>query len=258
MKAVFALFILAMGQAAVLGETRAKRFAGFGGLSTVGGRVGCVVSENRLFVNGRFNKELSESEQQELTEYKQKLEQFREEVKSFIEERQKQFRQGAMSPRGDQQAALPPRDSDDKQATKQVKKPEPPKKPSFCSDKATTQYVFDGCSVQGDSVYIGDTFVRKLTSDEQEELQQFDKQFTVYQKAVTGQFRKQVENIFGSHFGALFEGGGGSTHGSSASNSKSTEIASGDGPKDSKDKDPAATAATPEAPKTPNFCTLIV
>jgi len=204
---------------------RAKRFTGFGGLSTVGGHVGCVVSDNKLFINGRYTKELTDSEQEELDQYKKSQDQFREDVKKFIEERQKQLRQGGS----------PASDSDMK-----TKKPEPPKKPSFCSDKATTQYVFDGCSVQGDGIYIGNNFVRKLTTSEQTELEQFDKQFTAYQKAVTGQFRKE---IFGRHFGGLFEGG--------SSASKSTEVA-----QQSDNAEP--TGKAPEAPKTPQFCSLII
>jgi hypothetical protein len=44
--------------------------------------------------------------------------------------------------------------------------------------------------VQGDNVFVGDTFVRKLSDDEQKELEQFDRQFTAYQKAITADFRK--------------------------------------------------------------------
>jgi len=214
MKSVF-VFVCFSSLLCIAFASRAKRFAGFGGLSTVGGNVGCVVSENKLFVNGRYTKELTDTEQEELELYKKEKETFRDNVKKYIEASQKQGGQGG------------------------VKKPEPPKKPSFCSDKATTQYVFDGCSVQGDSVYIGNNFVRKLTPAEQDELVQFDKQFSAYQKVVTGQFRKQVENIFGSHFGSMFEGAG--------SSSKSTEVAQTEGPE-----------KTPEAPKTPEFCTLVV
>jgi len=216
---------------AVCLANRSKRFTGFGGLSTVGGHVGCVVSENKLFINGRYTKELTDSEQDELDQYRKSQDQFREDVKKFIEERQKQLRQGGGQQGGENDSM-------------QVKKPEPPKKPSFCSDKATTQYVFDGCSVQGDSVYIGNNFVRKLTSSELSELEQFDKQFTAYQKAVTGQFRKQVEEIFGKHFGGLFEGG--------SSASKSTEVAT------TQSENAEPTGKAPEAPKTPQFCTLIV
>jgi len=212
-------FVLALLSAVLFlaSANRAKRF--IGGLSTVGGHVGCVISENKLFINGRYTAELNDNEVEELEQYKKQQDLFRDNVKKYIEANQKQV--------GDGEA-------------KALKKPEPPKKPSFCSDKATTQYVFDGCSVQGDGVYIGNNFVRKLTVGEKEELEQFDKQFTAYQKAVTGQFRKQVEEIFGRHFGGLFEGG----------SSKSTEVVA---QPEGVEKGPA-----PEAPKTPQFCTLIV
>jgi hypothetical protein len=81
--------------------------------------------------------------------------------------------------------------------------------PSFCSEKATTQFglnwnknktlfpifcsVFDGCTVQGDSVFIGDSFVRKLSAGEQRELVQFEAQFTAYQEAIAAGFKKVDE-----------------------------------------------------------------
>lgn len=242
--------------------SRQKRFAGFGAFSTVGGRVGCVVSENSpgnasLFINSHFSKYLSEDEQQELEQYKQDLTKFKADVKTFLEERQKQAlggrRQNAFSSGrnsnglGSNGAVEQATDSDNNRTSLQGKQPEPPKKPSFCSEKATTQYVFDGCSVQGDNVYIGDNFVRKLTESEQQELAQFDKQFTAYQKAVTSNFKQQVEEIFGKHFGSLFEAG----------SSKSTEAASTE-PSNEATTASSGSAAPAEAPKTPNFCTLIV
>jgi hypothetical protein len=260
---------------------RAKRFAGFGSFSTVGGRVGCVVSENSpgnssLYINSHFTKFLSEDEQQELDQYKEKLAQFKDDVKKFLEERQKQALErrgqfqvgggsfsgrnngfGANTGRGqspdDTAATTTAADSDDNRTAQSssnapMKQPEPPKKPSFCSEKSTTQYVFDGCSVQGDNVYIGENFVRKLTDKEQQELERFDKQFTAYQKAVTNNFKQQVQDIFGKNFGSLFE----------ASSSKSSTEASAIEPSS---ESPSASSTAPqqlEAPKTPNFCTLIV
>ncbi|KAI1720075.1 pepsin inhibitor-3-like repeated domain-containing protein [Ditylenchus destructor] len=240
---------------------RQKRFAGFGAFSTVGGRVGCVVSENSpgnasLYVNSHFTKYLSEEELSELSQYKDNLAKFKQDVKVFLEQRQQQ----ALANRGRSgfggRGGPEPRDqaSSDADKNRSVqplgKQPEPPKKPSFCSDKATTQYVFDGCSVQADSVYIGDNFVRKLTSDEQEELAQFDKQFTAYQKAVTTNFRQQVEDIFGKHFGQLFDAGSGSKSGEVPAVEPSNEAV--------RDSGVSTPSAPLEAPKTPNFCTLIV
>ena len=54
---------------------------------------------------------------------------------------------------------------------------------------------------------------------------------------------QQVEDIFGKHFGGLFE----------TSSSKSSTDVSAVEPSSE-----AATVAPLEAPKTPNFCTLIV
>jgi len=260
--ALLATVLLAVSEATPA-SNRQKRFAGFGAFSTVGGRVGCVVSENSpgnssLFINSHFTKYLSADEQEELDQYKQDLTKFKAEVKVFLEQRQKQAlgsrRQNSFSGRnnggfGSGNAAAEPIDSDNNRTIQPTKQPEPPKKPSFCSEKATTQYVFDGCSVQGDNVYIGDNFVRKLTTTEQDELAQFDKQFTAYQKAVTTNFKQQVEEIFGKHFGSLFETG-------SSGTSKSTEVSAVE--PSSEAPSVGTTAAPAEAPKTPNFCTLIV
>lgn len=116
----------------------------------------------------------------------------------------------------------------------QIKTPEPPKKPSFCSDQTTTQYIFDGCKVQNNVVYVGSTFARKLTEDEIEELKQFDKEMTVYQKSVSSSLEQQLGELFGAAFA-----------GQARVNRPTAE--------------PAPTSDAPVvAPKTPNFCTLIV
>lgn len=270
---IVALCGLAFATATDERQNRAKRFAGFGTFSTVGGRIGCVVSENgpgnaSLFINSHFTKFLSEDEQQELEQYKEKLTQFKSDVKAFLEERQKQalertnqFR-GGQGPAGgsfggrnsqlssnDAATTTESNSSPSSQPSAPTKQPEPPKKPSFCSEKATTQYVFDGCSVQGNNVYIGDNFVRKLTEKEQEELEAFDKQFTAYQKAITSSFKQQVEDIFGKQLGSLFSS-------SSISKSGSADVSAVE---PSNETSASSTTAQPlEAPKTPNFCTLIV
>uniref|UniRef100_A0A183CHW7 Pepsin-I3 domain-containing protein n=1 Tax=Globodera pallida TaxID=36090 RepID=A0A183CHW7_GLOPA len=251
---VIALFIIMPMFASTAEQTnRAKRFASFGSLSTIGGRVGCVVSQNKLFINGHFTKDLSDDEQEELKQYQEQLEQFKTEVKSYLEERQKLFRNQVARQGGGADAAEPAKGG------AQLKKPEPPKKPSFCSDKATTQYVFDGCSVQGDNVYIGDTFVRKLSPAEQKELAQFDQKFTVYQKAVTAGFRK-VEEMFGQHFGSLFGASDvtSASSGGSAEGGKQQPPPTGAGGAELAPAGENGTGTAPEAPKTPSFCTLLV
>uniref|UniRef100_A0A915LKI2 Pepsin inhibitor-3-like repeated domain-containing protein n=1 Tax=Meloidogyne javanica TaxID=6303 RepID=A0A915LKI2_MELJA len=211
----FILLFIANSPSFAEKQNRAKRFAAFGSLATIGGKVGCVVSQNKLFINGHFVKDLDVDEQSELKDYQASLDEFK------TKQRQKQVSGGSQ----------------------QTKKPEPPKKPSFCSDKATTQYIFDGCSVQGDNIYIGDTFVRKLTADEQHELEQFDAKFSTYQKAATADFRKKVQSAFGEHFGSLFGG-----------------FIGGGGSEDEKENDNSggSSLANLEAPKAPNLCTLII
>jgi len=107
-----------------------------------------------LYINSHFTKYLSEDEIQELDQYKEKLTQFKSDVKAFLEQRQKQAleqrgqfgRQGQFGAgaRGSGDAELEAKPTTQPPA----RQPEPPKKPSFCNDKATTQFVFDGCSVQ--------------------------------------------------------------------------------------------------------------
>ena len=46
--------------------------------------------------------------------------------------------------------------------------------------------------MQGDSVYIGNNFVRKLSPAEQQELEQFDQKFTSYQEAISNEIRRVI------------------------------------------------------------------
>jgi hypothetical protein len=259
MKCLLLLLVLVVCTAMGSEANRAKRFAGFGAFSAAGGRIGCVVSENgpnnaSLYINSHFTKFLSDDEIQELSQYKEKLTTFKSEVKAYLEQRQRQvggqFRQGQLPPpapgRNSATEEEPSPKRTNQPSSVALQQPQPPKKPSFCNDKATTQFVFDGCSVQGDNVYVGDNFVRKLTPQEQEELEQFDKQFTAYQRQVTSNFRSQVEDIFGKQFGQLFGNVPGSK---SAAGSTAVETSS---------EAPVSNAAPIEPPKTPNFCTLVI
>ncbi|CAD5210990.1 unnamed protein product [Bursaphelenchus okinawaensis] len=197
-----------------------KRFAGFG-ISTVGGNLGCVVTGDKLFVNGLEGRELTDDEQSELKEYQVKLGAFREELRAVVEQRKADLeaRRSGAAPAS---------------TSKPTANPEPPKKPSFCSEQTTTQYIFDGCKVQNNMVYVGSTFARKLSDSEIEELKQFDKEMTVYQKSVSANLEQQLGELFGAAF------------------SGQTQIARAT-------PEPVSTSATPAAPpKTPNFCTLIV
>lgn len=210
-------------------RSRARRFCcGHGsGMEISGGKIGCVVSQDKLFINGLFIKDLNEDEQQELNIYKEEQKQFKEKVQQYLEQR---F------------------NASNEDEIEQLQKPDPPKKPSFCSEKATTQYVFDGCVVQGDNVYIGNNFVRKLSAEEQKKLVEFDQKFTSYQEAINNQIRQRVEETFGKTFGTLF-----SPMLGSSSNSKSNNTN-----QESAELSELKKTEIPEQPKSPDFCTLII
>ncbi|KAI6196923.1 Pepsin inhibitor Dit33 [Aphelenchoides besseyi] len=215
-------FLFLLGLVVVANAQPVKRFAGFGlgGLSTIGGGVGCVVTGNHLYVNGLEGRELTADEQQELRDYEQKLATVRKQIKSIVEERRRNGEAGISN-----------------ENLKNQKTPEAPKKPSFCSSEATTQYIFDGCKVQNNAVYVGNTYARKLTEPEIEELKQFDKEMSEYQKARFS-FQQRFSATLESQLSELF---------GRSSISRGSE------------KAVASTASTPvEPPKTPNFCTLIV
>jgi hypothetical protein len=226
----------------------AKRFAGFG-LSTVGGNIGCVVTGNKLFVNGLYTKNLTDGEQGEFEQYETELKSFRDQVKQVLEQRRQQLQQHRDQSR--QNGSVQTSNDADENRTTQPKLPEPPKKPSFCTEKATTQYVFDGCKVQDGKVYIGNEYARDLSQQEEQELAAFDEKMTAYQKQLTSNIQQQVEEIFGKQFGALF---GGSSSSGGSGRSRSGEVLDSS-------SSPAPATAPPsalEAPQPPNFCTLIV
>ena len=102
--------------------------------------------------------------------------------------------------------------------------------------------------MQGDSVYIGNNFVRKLSAEEQEKLVEFDQKFTSYKEAINSQIRQRVEETFGKTFGTLFSPMLGS---SSSSKSNNTNQQSAELSEQKK-------MEIPEQPKSPDFCTLII
>ena len=75
-------------------------------------------------------------------------------------------------------------------STKHFELPKAPAKPSFCKAEDTTQYIFDGCMIQGNKVYVGRDYARDLTASEIEELKVFDVKQSAYQKYVQEQVSK--------------------------------------------------------------------
>uniref|UniRef100_A0A914LR96 Pepsin inhibitor-3-like repeated domain-containing protein n=2 Tax=Meloidogyne TaxID=189290 RepID=A0A914LR96_MELIC len=204
-------------------NNRAKRFiSGFSPFG--GGNFGCVVSGGKLYINGRFTKNLSETENEEMEKYIKELGEFKESAKTFIEQ---QKQQQTLS--GD---------------TKRQQQPEPPKRPSFCSENATTQFVFDGCTVQGDYVYIGDKPVRKLNEKELEKLEKFKQEFSLYQEFIANKVKKHMEKLFSSQL--------------PTNNEKEEESQLKINNTSKEDNNEDINLNQPKEPKSPEFCVLIV
>uniref|UniRef100_A0A914XWL3 Pepsin inhibitor-3-like repeated domain-containing protein n=1 Tax=Panagrolaimus superbus TaxID=310955 RepID=A0A914XWL3_9BILA len=258
----FTLCVLAV--VAFASANPAKRFAGFGNiLSSVGGNLGCVVTGNKLYINGLFEKNLTSGEQEEFSDYEQRLQEFKKEIRQVIAQRRQELleqRQQNGSGQQQQTGMLSMEESNDEPQQQQQSSsssvsssvtsasnsslPKPPQKPSFCSGDTTTQYIFDGCKVQNGKVYVGTQYARDLTSDEQQRLQDFDKKMTAYQAQLSSSLQQQVKELFGDQLAQLFGSG----------RVNSTSVASTPAPQ----SDEATTAAAIlEAPEAPNFCTIV-
>jgi len=246
------LFLLTAAILAISQANPVKRFAGFGITSIGGGNLGCVVTGSKLYVNGLFEKDLSSTETNEFQQYLSELTDFKQEVKGILEARRNATLQRRQQGRGRGRNGNSTNDINDQQQNFTM--PEPPQKPSFCTGDATTQYIFDGCKVQNDKVYVGQQFARNLTDAEIAQLQQFDAQMTAYQNQINADLQKQVQEIFGKGFGNLFNRGGGDG-GSSASDNTSQD--QDDNNVNAADSSTAVATTSVAQPQPPNFCTVI-
>jgi len=250
--------LIALAFVAIAAANPAKRFAGFGGvLSSVGGNLGCVVTGNKLYINGLFEKNLTSGEQEEFSDYEQRLQEFKKEIRQVIAQRRQELleqrKQQSSSSNGGNQMLTLENSNDESSSSGAVSSassnsslPKPPEKPSFCSGDTTTQYIFDGCKVQNGKVYVGSEYARDLTTDEAQRLQDFDKKMTAYQAQLSSSLQQQVKELFGDQLAQLF-GSGRVNNGSSSS--ASTPIPQTD--------EATTTAAPLEAPEAPNFCTIV-
>ncbi|KJH41634.1 pepsin inhibitor-3-like repeated domain protein [Dictyocaulus viviparus] len=222
------LILLCSIIATVIGAPRQKRLtvgtiAVSGG---VGGSAGCVVTGNVLYANGFKLRDLTQEEQKELNNYQSQVEQYKSALKQAVKERQEHLKARMAG----KKVKAVETSSDDL--------PKAPKKPSFCSADDTTQFYFDGCMVQNNKVYVGQTYARDLSPDEVQQLKVFEKKQTAYQDYVQKQVQQQVSNLFGGSdfFSSFFNG--------DSKASTTTEA-------------PALPEEAPEQPTVPNFCTPI-
>ncbi|KAL7073871.1 hypothetical protein ACQ4LE_007010 [Meloidogyne hapla] len=225
-------------------HSRARRFC-CGGITTfqsfssggTGGSTGCVISDNKLYINGIFTKDLNPEEMQELDQYKKDIAEYRNSSKKYFEEQWN-------TPFGEE----------GEETKNNEKAPEPPKAPSFCDQKARTQFLFNGCMVQGDSLYIGNNFVRKLNESEKRELEDFDEKLEEYQKALNEQINRHVSQTFDKSFGRFF----GNKPFDFGSDSDENESIGKTAKLPAERKQPESSKTTKlEMPKAPEFCTIV-
>jgi len=235
-----------------------KRYSGFGvaSVSTISSSLGCVVTGPKLFINGIYTRDLNDTELQEVSTYKTNLDTFKENVKAYVEAQRKKMPSDRYTLFGfsnDEDNSVPTSTQAPSAASATAATlPDPPKKPSFCSDNDTTQYIFDGCKIQGNKVYIGNTFARNLTSSEVQQLQNFDAQWTQYQAYVQSTIQKQVESLFGQKLSNMFMGSKVGPSSDTMSNSIDGGSSTTTTP-----STPTTTMAKVDTPVAPNFCTVV-
>ncbi|KAF7632075.1 hypothetical protein Mgra_00008522 [Meloidogyne graminicola] len=108
--------------------------------------------------------------------------------------------------------------------------------------------------VQGDSLYIGNNFVRKLNESEQKELEEFDEKLQEYNEAFNEQINRHFSETFGRSFGRFF--------GKKPFESNSEENDFNDNNSNASSTLPAERKQTQktsklEMPKPPEFCTVV-
>ncbi|VDN53249.1 unnamed protein product [Dracunculus medinensis] len=122
----------------------------------MGGSYGCVVTGDQLYSHGNYIRNLNNTEKNELMVYKKAINEFQEKIDDAFKN----------IGRVDNNGTLPPL-------------PARPMMPSFCTGKDTVLYVFNGCFIQNNKVYIGHTFARDLSNQEINEMEEFSKRMTL-------------------------------------------------------------------------------
>ncbi|MCP9263803.1 Pepsin inhibitor Dit33 [Dirofilaria immitis] len=222
----FVLLAIAALRASVINRHN-KRFAGFS-VAGIGGTAGCVVVDNKLFANSFYLRDLTTEEQRELAQYVEDSNQYKEEVKTSLEERRK----------GWQLARHGEKDAKVLSSLAEKKFPKPPK-----NHHSAQLVIRHNTILMNNKIYVGRMYVRDLTSDEINQLKTFDAKMTAYQKYLSSSIQQQVDSLFGdkSNLFNLFTD---TRHETSSQPSDATTIST-------------TTQAPVEPPETPHFCIAI-
>uniref|UniRef100_A0A0N5ARB0 Pepsin-I3 domain-containing protein n=1 Tax=Syphacia muris TaxID=451379 RepID=A0A0N5ARB0_9BILA len=245
---------------------RAKRLSALRVASISGGDVlnfakigqskGCVVTGNKLYVNGIYLRELNLDEMDEVKVYQAEAAEYKK-VYRYICSKSRLILLRFIYLQELQAAMLKQAESLEDISSfftgniAKVKFPETPKKPSFCSEELTKQTILDGCVVQNNKVYIGSEYARDLNSEEIEQLNEYEKKMKVYEIAVSEQVKEVKTEFFIMLLRRL-----------KAFNLSTSKIlgqltSPPSSPSTLRRTSPAATTETLVAPVAPNFCVTV-
>jgi len=244
-----------MGMGGMMG-TMKHHMGGMGmmSLSSFGGGAGCVVTGNKLYANGFYQRDLTAPETTELQQYQAAVQNYKDQMQTVIKQRQDRLREITNNGMFNGRRVSRPQD-----VAPTV--PQPPTAPSFCNANDTTQYIFDGCMVQNNKVYVGNNYARDLSATEVQQLNTFATQMTAYQNYIAASIQKQVQGLFGSNspFSGMFGPNGPNGPNFNSDNSdQSNDLPDDNGLTTTTTMQSTTTVAPPQAPTPPNFCTAIM
>ncbi|MFH4975852.1 hypothetical protein AB6A40_002561 [Gnathostoma spinigerum] len=153
---IFSLLALFHTSSGTIAKRIQKRCISIGGCFAYHGTsAACIVTGTKLFVNGLYYGELTSADLNEYEKYKEAMTNYTAEV----EEYNRRWPRVEIS-----------------------ELPRKPDTPSFCDENITTQYVFNGCTVQGFKVYVGQNYARDLTSEEKDQLRKYTEGLKKYEE----------------------------------------------------------------------------
>ncbi|VDN02524.1 unnamed protein product [Thelazia callipaeda] len=125
---------------------------------------GCVITGGKFYSHGRFIRNLTNAEISQVERYKKQMAEFQRKVLQTLNKGFGKSENDTLS--------LPQNTSFNSLDLSQR-----PVIPSFCYGKDAILYVFSGCSVQNYKLYVGQEFVRDVTSLERIELEKYAEEF---------------------------------------------------------------------------------
>ncbi|CAJ0942264.1 unnamed protein product, partial [Mesorhabditis belari] len=212
----------------------------------------CIVTGDQLFANGFAVRQLNDTEQNLMQQYQQDL----QEYKTTRQQLQAQLQNVTMRRMRGQQLS-----QTEQEALQQLRSLQSPSAPSFCSGNDTTLYIFDGCMIQDNKVYVGNNYARDLSSDESQQLEDFLTQIDAYMQYKQGQldqkmsqFANRMQSMFGGQDDDNENDDGNDGSSNSGMNSSPASFPSSTPSSPSFSSSSPSSSTAPTFPTPPQFC----